>query len=154
MKILVAFYSRHGNTKKVGEKIAKILKADIEEIRDLKDRSKLINWFESSFDEELRTTTKIFLTKNNSLDYNLVIIGTPIWSGVSPPVKAYLSKNKFKKTAFFSTFGASAENAFYVMEKLSKKPIATLEIQDRQIKLEEDEKFIKDFCKEIKNKMG
>lgn len=153
MKILVAFYSRHGHTKKVGEKIAKILGADIEEIIDKKDRSKLISWFESSFNEELRTQTKIFPLKNNPINYNLVIIGTPIWSGVSPPVKAYLSQNKFNKLAFFATFGASAENAFYIMEKLSKKPIATLSLQDRQIKVGEHKRLIKNFCNTIKDKI-
>jgi len=154
MKILVVFYSRHGHTEKVAKKISKILKADLEKLKDTKDRSHLIGWAESSFDEELRTPTKIMPPKNNSLNYDLVIIGTQIWDGISPPVKAYLSKNKFKKVAFFATFGAAAENAIYHMGKLTKKsPIASLEVQDRQIDLGEDKKLIKDFCNTIKKKM-
>jgi len=150
MKILVTFYSRHGHTKKVGEKIAKILGADIEEIIDKKDRNRLVSWFASAFDEELRTPTKILPLKKNPSNYNLVIIGTPIWSGIAPPIETYLSKNKFKKVAFFATFGASAENAFYIMEKLSKKPLAILELQDRQIEIGEHKKLIKNFCRTIK----
>lgn len=121
MKILVAFYSRHGHTKKVGTKMAKTLKADVEEIVDTKDRSILISWEKSSFNEELRTPTKIEKSKYNPSEYDLVIIGTPIWDGISPPVKSYLSKNKFKQVAFFSTFSAAAEDVFCVMEELSKK---------------------------------
>ena len=82
--------------------------------------------------------------------YDLVIIGTPIWDGISPPIKAYLSMNRFKRVAFFLTFGSAAENGAYVMEKLSKKrPLAILELQDRQIDLGEDKERIVDFCKAI-----
>ena len=151
MKTLVVYFSRHGHTEKVGRKIAKALRADVEEIKDVKDRSHLVSWSESSFDEELRTPTKIMPLKYNPLDYELVVIGTPIWDGISPPVKAYLSKNKFKKVAFFITFSAAAEDVAYVMEKLAgKKPVAVLELQDRQIDLKEDKKLIKGFCREIK----
>ena len=154
MKILVAYYSIHGHTQKVAQKIARILKADLEKLKDTKDRSHLTSWAKSSFDEELRTPTKIVSPENNSSNYDLVIIGTQIWDGVSPPVKAYLLKNKFKKVAFFATFGAAAENAIYYMGQLTKKsPIANLEIQDRKIDLGEDKKLIKDFCKTIKKKI-
>ena len=68
MKILVAYYSRHGHTGKVGKQIAKILRADVEEIKDVKDRGHLKNWLQGAFDEELRTPTKIMPPKYNSLD--------------------------------------------------------------------------------------
>ena len=98
MKVLVAYYSRHGHTEKVGKKIAKILRADIEEIKDVKDRNHLKSWQESAFDEELRKPTRILFLDHNPLDYDLVVIGTPIWDGISPPVYNYLLENKFKKT--------------------------------------------------------
>ena len=154
MKILVAYYSRHGHTGVVGKKIARRLWADVEEIKDVKDREHLVSWEKSSFDEELRTTTRIEETRSNSGAYDLVVIGTPIWDGISPPVRAYLSKNKFKKVAFFTTFGSAAEDAFYVMEKVSgKKPVAVLGVQDRQIDLGDHKKLIKKFCSEIKRKL-
>jgi len=153
MKILVAYYSRHGHTGVVGKKIARKLWADVEEIKDVKDREHLVSWEKSSFDEELRTPTRIEETRYNSGAYDLVVIGTPIWDGISPPVRAYLSKNKFKKVAFFTTFGSAAEDAFYVMEKVSgKKPVAVLGVQDRQIDLGDHKKLIKKFCSEIKRK--
>ena len=62
-------------------------------------------------------------------------------------------KNKFKKVAFFATFGAAAEDVFYIMEKLSKnKSIANLEVQDRQIVIGEHNLLIKEFCNKIRNK--
>lgn len=152
-KILVSYYSKHGHTRIIGKKIAEILKADIEEIIDLKDRSEIISWAESSLDDQIRQPTKIKKPKNQSSEYDLVIIGTPIWDGVTPPVKAYLSQNKFNETAFFATFGASEGDAFEVMAKLSRtKPVTTFGLQDRQIILKEDENLIDKFCKEINQK--
>ena len=37
-KILVVYYSKTGNTKKIGEELAKKLNADVEEVIDLKNR--------------------------------------------------------------------------------------------------------------------
>jgi flavodoxin len=150
MKTLIAFYSRHEHTKRVAKKIAKSLKADIEQLKDKKDRSHLISWQKSAFDEEIKTPTEIEKTKYNPMEYDLVVVGTPIWDGIAPAVWAYLNGNKFKKVAFFITFHAAAENASYFMGTLSKKPIATLEIQDRQIDIGEDDALIKKFCNEIK----
>ena len=154
-KTLVVFYSRHNHTKLVGELIAKRLGATLEQIQDSKDRSHLKSWAKSSFDEELRTPTKIIHPTNDPKDFDLVIIGTTIWDGISPPIKSYLKhmKKRFKKVAFFITFSAAAEDAAYQMEKLSgKKPLAILEVQDRQIDSGDYKKRVKEFCGGIKRK--
>lgn len=153
MKTLVVLYSRHNHTRMVGQEIAKKIGADIEEIQDTKDRSKLFGWFQGAFDEELRTPTKIKPTTKDVSRYDLVIIGTPIWDGIVPAVKAYLEQNKtkFRKVAFFITFGGSAENASFVMSKIvNKKPLATLELQDRKIVLKNAGKEISAFCENLK----
>ena len=55
--------------------------------------------------------------------------------------------------AFFTTFGASPENASYIMQQLIvKKPLAVLEVQDRQIDHNEHLEKIKRFVNEIKSK--
>ena len=150
MKTLVAYYSLQGHTEKTARMISKFMKADLEIIQDTKSRDHLKSWQGGAFDEELRTPTKILPTTYNPSDYDLVIIGTPIWDGITPAVKTYLKKNKFKKTAFFITFAAAAEDAAYQMEKLSKKPKAILELQDRQIQLGEHRKIIKNFCRKLR----
>ncbi len=154
MKTLVAFYSKNGHTRIIGEKLAKLFKADSEEIVDLRDRSDIFTWAKSAFNEDLKTPTEIAPIKKNPQNYDLVIVGTPIWDGITPPVKAYLSENKFKNVAFFTTFGAAAEDAFYEMEQLAKKkPLSVLEVQDMQISRKEDEPRIKVFEREILGKM-
>lgn len=155
MNALVVFYSRTGNTKKVAEGISKILKCDIEEIRDKKDRSGAIGWLFAGKDATSRETTELGETVKDAAKYDVVIIGTPIWAfTVSPASKTYILQNrgKFKNVAFFCTEGGmGGKNAFAEMEKASgKKPLATLEIKSPEMKsgayLEKAEKF----CEAVK----
>ena len=152
MKALVVYYSRHGHTRMIGEKIARIMKADVEEIIDLTDRSKVISWAESAYHPDIRKPTDIKKPKKDPMDYDLVIIGTPIWDGVTPPVRKYLeSFDKWPNIAFFATFGASEGDAFETMQKMTKLPKAVLGLQDRELILGEDEKKVKKFCDMLKN---
>jgi len=150
-KILVAYYSRTGNTKKLGLEITKKLKADSEEIKDLKERNRvIIGWLVSGKDATMKKKTKIKFEKNPS-KYDLVIIGTPVWAWtITPAIRTYLSENKFKKVAFFCTNGGQKGKTFEEMEKLSKKPIATLTLLDRKIKKGEYKEELNSFTKELK----
>lgn len=151
-KTLVVFYSRDGHSKKVGERIASILGADIDEIKDLKNRSGMIGWLLSGKDAATNKTTEI----ENKIDptaYDLVVIGTPIWVGtVTPAVRAYLTKYKLSKVAFYCTCGDKQTKAWKDMEKLSSAPIATMEVPDKVFKAggEEFENRIKEFCDKLK----
>ena len=156
MKTLVVFYSRTGNTKKVAEEIAKILNADIEEIIDKKDRKGIVGWLKSGRDATFKKSAEIEFVKN-PIDYDLVIIGTPIWAfTMTPAIRTYLSENKFKKVAFFSTSGGSeGKKIFNEMEKISREPVATLSLLTKnwpaELNLVKEENFgkIKEFCKKL-----
>ena len=100
MKTLVAFYSRTGNTKKVGHEISKHTKADIDEIIDKKDRSGIIGWLGGGRDTFFKKKTDIDFKKRPE-EYDLVIIGTPIWvATATPAVKRYLKDNKRCKNKY------------------------------------------------------
>lgn len=152
-KVLVVYYSRHNHTKMACEAIAQKLGADVEEIHDTKKRDHLFGWFQGAFDEELRTPTTISPPTKHPKDYDLVILGTPIWDGVVPAVKAYATQYKkaLKRVAFVITFGASAENASYVLsEILGTRSLATLELQDREIVRKEADAKIEAFIQKLK----
>jgi len=104
-KILVAFYSRNGHTKRAAEIIAKTLNADIDEIKDKKSRKGIIGFLRAGYDATFGKTTEINFSKNPA-DYDVVILGSPVWNGrVTPAVRTYLLKNRdgIKKSAFFVT---------------------------------------------------
>jgi len=147
-KTLIAYYSRTGNTKKVGEKISKMLNADIDEIIDKTSRDGIKGWLIGGRDAMREKETKIKYKKNPS-KYDLVIIGTPVWAfTLTPAIRAYLGANKMKRVAFFCTHGGSPGKTLAEMENLSKKPIAILSIKDKEINSSDIQ--IKNFCKIIK----
>jgi len=130
MKILVTFYSRSGNTKKMAQAIAESLHADLDEIIDLKNRQGIVGWILGGRDALKGTLTKIKTVKN-PVDYDLVIIGTPIWAGYSTPAtRTYLAqfKNQIKKVAIFVTSGGDGpQKTVSLFENmLGKKAVASV----------------------------
>ena len=142
MKKLVVYFSKTGNTRVIAEKIAKNLNADIDEIID-----KEKNGEEKFFKVKNR---KIDFKKNSS-EYDLAIIGTPVWGfSASPIIKSYLYKNNLqdKKLAFFCTCGGIKGFTFIQMKKLSRKPLTTLRIKSSRLDNSDD--AIKEFCNRLK----
>ena len=137
MKTLIAFYSRTGTTRKVAEEIAGQLKCKSEEIIDTKNRSSVLGYIKAGKDATLKRLTLIQKTKNQPENYELIIIGTPVWAhNMAPAVRAYImqNKDKFRKTAFFCTMGGTgADSTFREMEKISAKPAATLVLTAKEV---------------------
>jgi menaquinone-dependent protoporphyrinogen IX oxidase len=111
MKTLVAYYSRTGLTRKVALLISKKLKADCDEIVDKKHRAGAIGWIFSGRDATLRRLTDITYKKDPK-NYDLIIIGGPVWSwNVTPAIKTYVQDNKkslkARRVAFFATQGGT-----------------------------------------------
>jgi flavodoxin len=152
MKKLVVFYSRTGTTKKVSEMLTRLLKADIDEIMDEKNRAGIFGYIWGGRDALSEKTTKIKFSKNPK-EYDIIIIGTPIWAGkMAPAVRTYLldNKSKLKKVAFFCTKGGEGNGkTFEGMEKLAGKPIATLSLRTKEVINNETEKAM-EFIKTIK----
>jgi flavodoxin len=133
VKTLVVYYSRTGTTKKVGQEIARQLKADEEEIFDVKSRLGPIGWLRSGREAMNKKLTEIKPIKKNPSKYDMVVIGTPIWAAnMSSPVRTYLSKHKFKKTAYFLTGGGVPGKTFEEMSAIAGKPVATLAITSKE----------------------
>lgn len=152
MKILVVFYSRTGKTGIVAEAIAQSLKADIEEIRTNEDRSGFIGFLKSGYEAVLGKLARIQPVGKNPGEYDLVLVGSPVWAGrLSSPVRTYLTLygNKIRKAAFFSTCSNEEGRIFRDMEKLSGKPIAKICVKDREIKAGEHIKKVEEFIKAL-----
>lgn len=114
MKSLVVYYTRTGKTKFVAEAIAAQLGADIEEVIDLKKRQGKIGWIMGGKDATRKSFTKIAPTKNALADYDLIVIGTPIWAwSPTPAIRTYISQNDLsgKKVALFYTFESDMKQA-------------------------------------------
>ena len=157
MRSLVVYYSRSGNTKKVAVAISRVLKSDIEEIIDTKDRSGIIGWLYAGRDAFTHKLTGVKRIKSDPKKYKVVIIGTPIWAvNMAPAVRTYITKMKkrFKKVAFFCTKGGvPPKNAFDTMKKLcGKLPVEKLEINERDIRNGDFYEKVKRFANRLRQK--
>ncbi|HEY3273959.1 MAG TPA: hypothetical protein VGJ92_09365 [Methanocella sp.] len=155
MQALVVYYSRSGHTKKVGDELAKAMAADVEELVDTAHRAGPIGFLISGREASGKKLAKLLPVKKDPANYDIVVIGTPIWaSNMSSPVRTYLTENiaKFKSVAFFCTEGSKGdEKAFADMEEVGgKKPKATLAITAADLKSGSDADKVKKFAGEIK----
>ncbi|OGI16099.1 hypothetical protein A3K63_02410 [Candidatus Micrarchaeota archaeon RBG_16_49_10] len=149
MKILVTFYSRTGNTRKIGNEIAEKLKADADEVVDKKPRGGVKGYLFAGRDAMKKKLAEIEYRKDPA-EYDLVIIGIPVWAGmVAPAIRTYLSENSFKNVAFFCSCGGGQSKTFGEMESLSKRPLRTLEITSKEVTKNSYKEMLKDFCNGI-----
>ena len=154
MKSLVVYYSRTGNAKFIAEKIVANIDADAEEIMDLKKRSGPIGFLSGGKDATQGKETKIGETKLSPKDYNLIIIGTPVWSSSpTPAIRTYINHNDLsgKKVAIFLTTTKQSQKALEKTKALlsNSQLIGELMLEEPLNKKEEAEKSIIEWCKTL-----
>lgn len=145
MKTLVVVYSRTGNTLSVAKRIAKELDANLEIIKDKTNREGILGFLRSGYESVRKKVPAIVEPKYDPRDFDLVIIGTPIWAGsMSSPVRAYILRfhGQFKRVAFFATSaGGSHDKALNEMAELAEaKPLAKIDISLNQLKRDNGER--------------
>lgn len=148
-KILVAFYSRDGHTKRAAEMIAGSLNTDIDEIEDKKPRRGVIGFLRAGYDATRGKTTDINFSKNPA-DYDVVILGGPVWNGrVSPAVRTYLLKNRgnIKKAVFFVTCAGREGKCLSQMREIYNREI----LAEKVILRSNIEEEVKQFIEKLKS---
>ncbi|MGD1000573.1 MAG: flavodoxin [Candidatus Brocadiia bacterium] len=103
---LIAYYSRTGGTRKVAEQLAAILDADLEVIREAKDRSGVLGLLSAAWDSTLKREADL-ASKHSGEGRKTIVIATPIWGFRPPPaVRSYLRKVNLagKKVCAVCTF--------------------------------------------------
>jgi len=134
VKTLVVYYSRSGNTRKIAEELASVLKADVQELKDGKSRNGPIGFLMAGREAMKKTPVELQPLAHDPAAYDAVVVGTPVWaSTVCSPVRTFLEQNRssLKKVAWFCTSGGEdptgAEKAFAAMTEASgATPAATL----------------------------
>ena len=153
MKAIVVFYSRTGNTRKVAQALARELGAEVEKISEPGSRQGALGFIFAGRDAVMKRLTPIEPLAFDPAAYDLVVVGTPIWSWtMAAPVRTFLTRNaeKLKSVAFFCTQGGSGgDRAFRQMEAVcGKKPVATLAILEKELKGDFGAK-VKEFAKKL-----
>jgi flavodoxin len=157
MRSLVVYYSRTGNAKFVAEKVASELKAETEEVVDLKNRRGWLGFLRAGYDATRSKETRIEKMQKLPKDYDLIVIGTPVWnSRLTPAIRTYLKDNDLseKKVAIFSTNeGRGNEKTLAIIRSLMPKGniVGELGVSKALENQEETESKISAWCNNLKS---
>ena len=139
MNTLVVFYSRTGITRRAAEQLAGIMRADIEELVDLKNRSGFWGYRRACKDALRKRLTEYRPTLSDPGRYDLIVLATPVWAmTMAPAVRTYLEEHSpsISRAGFLCTMGGSGTKRTFrqMAAVLGKPPIATLAIKESQIR--------------------
>lgn len=160
MKSIIVYFSLEGNVKFVAERITKQINADMLCLTPEKGypTGKVSKFLWGGKSVMFGEKPKLEPYKFNKDDYDVIIIGTPVWaSSYTPPIKTFLSDNDLsgKSVALFAC--QSGNDASKCFEKLKNelpdcKVAATLALTDpAKNKTNENQLQIDTFCYEILN---
>ena len=155
MKSLVVYYSRSGNSKFVAQTIAEKIGADIEDVIDKKNRRGRLGFLTAGYDATRGKETQIEETKFLPKNYDLIVVGTPIWnSRPTPAIRTYLNKNDLssQKVALFCTLdGSNEEKVTANIKKLlpNGNIISTLAVEKALKNPEEAKSKISAWCSNL-----
>ncbi|HVU02572.1 MAG TPA: hypothetical protein VHE30_12510 [Polyangiaceae bacterium] len=111
-RTLVTCFSRDGATAKVAAHLADILHADVDRIQESAPRNGVSGYVRSALEALARGLPAIH-TERNPAEYDLVVVGTPVWVGtMSSPVRSYLylHRQHLHDVAFFAVMGGRGGN--------------------------------------------
>ena len=154
MKSLVVYYTRTGNARFAAETIAAEIVADVEEVIDMKNRSGKLAYLTGGAAARRGKETEIAPTKKSPADYDLIIVGTPVWaSRPAPAITTYLKKNNLsgKKVALFFTQGGKKPSAIDQTKALipNSEFLGVLTLIEPLDNKAESEKQITEWCKTL-----
>lgn len=139
MRTMVVYFSRTGNTQILAQQIASACSADLEGLREAQHHAGAVSYLLSLWQGALHGEADIAPTQLSPADYDLVIVGTPIWAwNMSSPVRTYIRKHReeIRKLALFCTCdGAGQAKVLADMQSLcGQSPVATLALTARELR--------------------
>ncbi len=154
--VLIVYYSRSGNTRKVADMIAHLIDCDVEPIVCKENLSGFWGFIKCAFYAVFNKFLQISKIEHNLEKYKVVLIGTPIWAGkISSPIRTFIDryKDKLTRVAFFATMGAEPNKGIFrkINNTLAKEPVAILIISVKELKSGIDKKKLIDFITPIQD---
>jgi flavodoxin len=155
MKSLVVYYTRTGTAKFVAETVAAELGSDVEQVVDLKKREGKLGWLIAGRDATGEKLTKIAPATRSIADYDLIVIGQPVWAWrPTPAIRTYVKQNDLtgKKVALFFTCDSNPKEAIEKTKALMPKAVfvGDLFLSKALANKEDTLKKVVDWCQTLK----
>jgi flavodoxin len=155
MKSLVVYYTRTGTAKFVAETVAAELGSEIEQVVDLKKREGKLGWLTAGRDATSENLTKIAAPKQSPKDFDLVVLGQPVWAWrPTPAIRTYVKQKDFsgKKVALFFTSGGDPKQAVEKTKALISDAefVGELVLSNALANKEDTLKKISEWCNSLK----
>ena len=135
-KVLIVYYSLTGSTRFIAETLKDSIEADLLELKPIKelnpDKGTTYMWGGAQATMKKKPNLKPIEMK--PLDYDLVIIGTPVWAWtITPPIRSFLSMFDLtdKKVALWTCSARTGNRAMGKFEKAMKNSDIIGKIQFR-----------------------
>ncbi len=99
MKILIVYYSLEGSTRLIAEAIAEKIGADVLELKLKKEfkHKGFTKYFWGGKQVFMKEKPELLLLEKNPKDYDLIIIGTPVWAFTyTPALNTFFSENRLE----------------------------------------------------------
>ena len=158
MKKLIIYYSLTESCKIISDILAKEIEADILRIKPKKDVSPkgFMTYIKGGRQVLLKEKPEIESYEFLAEKYDLLIIGTPVWTGnYVPAIRTFFSENKIenKKIALFCCHRGGMGKTLENMEKelSDNEIIVRTDFYFKKNKIEENIKKAKEFAKNILN---
>jgi len=155
-KILVAYFSATGTTKKVADKLAQVANGDLFEIKPkIAYTSEDLNWNNKKSRSSIEMNDdlcrpEIENTVKNIDDYDTVFVGFPVWWYIPPRIiQTFIEKHNLngKRIITFITSGGSGVNG---STDFMKKTYSNLNIEaGKRFEWNESLKSIRNWAKKL-----
>lgn len=163
MKIMIVYYSRTGITRHCAQAMQQLInergghEVVLEELVDRKKRGGMLGWLGAGKDAATKVDAVIDELRRSAGDYDVVVIGTPVWAfTMASAVRTFCSRfgKDCARVAFFCTMGGSGDSkTFKDMESLvGKAPCCTVSLIDKKVKKQDPEKYtakVRQFVDEL-----
>lgn len=157
--ILVVYYSRSGDSRKVAGEIAQGLGCDLQEIISTTTYPMGFWGFQKAIVHSIRNKRPVINIGDRQLSkYDLVVVGGPMWAGLPAlPVQTFLEDygSQIKNLAFFNTQAGNTgrDKLMGKMKELcGKSPVAILSVTGKEFQDGSYKKNLNSFIVNIKPK--
>ncbi len=155
-KTLIVYYSLEGHTREIAEIMAKEITAETLELKPLKDISPgALKYMTGGSQVVKKSTPKLQAYDVDFNDYDLIIIGTPVWAWTyTPAIRTFLTKERIagKKIALFCTNRGGEGSTLEAMKKelTGNQIVSEISFRTKKEDKEINQKKVLDWLQEIK----